>query len=183
MGDWFVGEIRLLPYNNKVPNGWHLCDGSLLNIQQNAALYSLLGIVYGGDGKTTFGLPDLRGRTIVGYGRNASGVVFNAGVKAGTETVTLTATQIPQHNHQVSVSTDPGNAAALGNYFSSVGPNATSTAPTPNLYAPYSSGAQMVQMAPVVVGNSGASAAHENRQPTMALQYCIATTGLYPSRP
>ncbi len=189
MSDQFVGEIRLFPYANRVPEGWLACEGQTLAIANYQALYALLRVQYGGDGKTTFCLPDLRGRTPVGYGmarvpgRIGYPGLLALGAAGGSETVTLTASQIPAHSHAFQV--DPTNAAQLpitGAVAStSIKPaNAPPTAaPAPNIYA--APVAPLVAVNPAFLASIG-GAAHENRQPYLALRYCIATIGTWPPR-
>ena len=158
---------------NFAPRGWASCSGQLIAIQQNTALFSLLGTTFGGDGRTTFGLPDLRGRTPMNSGQGPGLNQRQLGESGGSETVTLSVTQLPPHVHQVSLpcSTDDGNAgAAKGNFPAST--------PTPN-YA-------TVANASMGAGTSGPSG---NGQPIpivppfLAVNFCIALEGIYPSRP
>lgn len=177
MSDWFLGEIRLFPIN-WAPDGWHVCDGSTMQIQQNQALFSLLGTTYGGNGSTTFNLPDLRGRTIVHENtRDASGQYLR-GKAGGSEGVALTLTQIPPHQHLLAGTAAPGAAASpINNYFASYATTATSTI---NLYA--RPGSTPAQLNPATLGQTGSGAAHNNMQPYLVLNYCIAVQGIYPPR-
>lgn len=172
MSDFFLGEIKLLPYN-WAPKYWTLCAGQLLPINSNQALFSLLGTTYGGDGVTTFALPDLRGRVPVHPNVNAG---LPQGSKAGVENVTLTTANLPAHNHGVSASTTQGdNLAFANNYIAGGKGNAGDV----NLYeAPNS----LQPLNPASVSNTGGSQPHENCQPSLVLNYCIATQGIYPSR-
>jgi len=178
MADAFVGEIRLFA-GPVVPSGWKTCDGSLLNIQQNAALYSLLYTQFGGDGKTTFALPDLRSRVIVGAGVAVStNTNYKTGVSGGTEGVILTSATVPPHTHTVTA--DAANGVVTGgndNYFAT--PVLQNTTTTGNLYVPPSTA---VPLNPKVISTVGGDAAHENRQPYLAVSYCICVSGLYPPR-
>ncbi|MBC7858209.1 MAG: phage tail protein [Burkholderiaceae bacterium] len=170
--DPFVGEIKICAFSY-APQGWAKCDGSAMTIQQNAALYSLLGITYGGDGKTTFCLPDLRGRTPVH--RNPAVANFQQGKSLGAETVALTAANLPQHSHTFNVT------SAAGAKSSGLAPNASVLAATgANLYG---AAATLTPMGAAACGSAGAGAAHANMQPSLALNFIIATSGLYPSRP
>jgi len=181
MGDQYIGEIRLFPYNF-IPMGWAACDGSLLNVSANAALYSLLGTTYGGNGTSTFGLPDLRSRVPVGVGQGTGLSRYTLGEIAGAETVTLNAAQAPSHNHTINVSTanastsNPQNAyPAAPNYVVSRDTTMVSgygTAPTSNV----------TLAAGTVNPNAGGGQPHNNLQPVLGLQYCIATEGVYPTR-
>ena len=163
----FLGEIRAFAFG-RVPNGWLPCDGRQLPIQPNVALFALLGIRYGGDGKTTFNLPDLRGRTPVCYGPGMA-----MGLKEGTETVTLTSAQVPPHTHAVlATSTAAATSSPAG------GALATLPAGT-NAYA--APGTTTFNTA--AVSTSGASAPHQNMQPSLAVNWCIATSNaLFPPR-
>ncbi len=171
-----VGEIKLWAIDY-APKGWALCNGALLPINQNQALYSLLGTKYGGDGVTTFALPDLRGRVPAGFGQSAP----TMGGQAGSETVTLTAQTAPQHIHFVKVTSGNGDmVGGLGNHIAAA---VTRVDPITgvNLYA--AAGGATVPLAPATVSSSGGNLAHDNMQPSLALNYCIATVGVYPSRP
>ena len=187
MGDYFVGELRLFPYNQP-PKGWVPCDGRLLNIQQFQALYTLLGATFGGDAKTTFGVPDLRGRVTMG-----TNTLTQRGTKSGTETVVLNSTQVPPHNHAVKAVNSASGAitpaaALTGNYISEAKQLASPTAAMPfNLYGPMPTTPPAPTNVWAPLDNStfsavGGGGAHENRQPVLPLQICIATIGIYPSR-
>lgn len=188
MGDWYYGEIRLFPYN-QTPKGWLDCDGSVLPVNQYQILFALFGNSYGGDGKTTFALPDLRGRVPVGFTPvnypDRITNIPNCGSQGGSETVSLTVTQMPLHSHSFGV--NPNNvstALALANSVPSTSTkpaNAPGTAPAaPNLYG---SPGSLQPMNPASVASAGAGAGHENRQPYLALRYCIAVSGIFPPRP
>lgn len=173
----FVGEIRMFSFN-WAPRGWALCNGAQLNIQQNAALYSLIGVQYGGNGQTTFNLPDLRGQVPMGWGNN--GTVYQVGNKGGAETVTLTQAQTPPHTHATNVITTNGNFPILGGNLFAV-PGQSGTNPVIPLYAPRGTNAPVALAASTVSGSGGG--AHSNMQPWGVTNYCIATLGLYPMRP
>jgi microcystin-dependent protein len=174
----FVGEIRAFPWDWSV-RGWALAQGQQLGIAQNQALFSLLGTTYGGNGVTTFALPDLRGRVAVGIGQLAGGSNYVWGEVTGTETVTLNVTQLPPHNHLLQATTQNGNiqypaAAYLAQPYRP--PNVG----TVNAYAaPGSSPAIPLGSQ---IGNTGGNQAHENRQPYTCLNYSIALQGIFPSR-
>ena len=170
MADPFLGEIRLFGFNF-APLGWAKCDGALLQIAQNNALYALLGIRYGGDGKTNFNLPDLRGR--VPLHRSSSYVI---GQKGGSEGVALTVDTMPSHNHNAFGTTDAGYAYKPDGGTKCL---ATSTDATDPIYqAPQS----QVVMNTGVISATGGSQAHNNMQPSQVINFCIATTGIFPPR-
>jgi microcystin-dependent protein len=177
MADPFIGQILLVGFNF-APVNWHLCDGTLLPIQQYPALFSLLGTYYGGDGVNNFALPDLRSRVPVGIGQGVGLTNYTIGQTAGAETVTLLASQMPSHNHAISADNAITNGAAT---------------PANNYLAAGSSGGRAINnystavAAPAVLnGNSvsfaGANQAHNNIQPVLALNYIIALQGIFPSR-
>lgn len=171
----FIAQITLFA-GNFAPRGWAFCQGQIFSIAQNTALFSLLGTTYGGNGQTTFALPDLRGRVPMQPGQGPGLAPRVLGEQGGTESVTLLTTQMPQHNHSTTVVTN-GNS----------GP-ATDTIPTGNVWAEggsYNSAAntQMNTTAvQVTVGVSGGSQPHSNIQPFLALNFIIAIEGIYPSR-
>jgi microcystin-dependent protein len=174
--DEFIGAIALFA-GNVVPKGWYPCDGRLLSVQQNSALFSLLGTSYGGDGTTNFGLPDLRGRAILGSGPN-----YINGAIGGNEVVALTSQQVPTHNHSVAVSNQTGNAAVVaGSVIAATSTTANLPSP-PAIYGPSNSGAPAA-MGPATIGPSTGNQAHNNMQPFVAMNYCICANGVYPSRP
>lgn len=183
MGDFFLGEIRLFPFpENNVPAHWALCNGQLMSVQQNAALNALLGTQFGGDGRNTFALPDLRGRAIIGAycgGNLPSGVwqKYAQGVMIGAESVTLTLATIPSHAHYLSASSASGETPnpANGVYANANGSTAT--------FLPKNSVAHLVALDPDSVSVAGSSLAHNNMQPFTTLNYCIATAGIFPQRP
>lgn len=167
MAEPFLGEIKLVPYNF-APVGWAFCAGQLMAIDQNTALFALVGTTYGGDGQTTFGLPDLRGRAPV----HTSGS-FPMGMMDGTEAVTLLSSQIPQHTHQLHVSSVAGTDADPTAHF--LGASGSKT--LGKAYADTSDGT----MNPTAVGLSGGSQPHENMQPFLVMNYIIALEGIFPS--
>ena len=188
MGDWYVGEIRVFPYpnlGNNLPKGWHVCDGTLLPVNQYAALFSLIGSTYGGDGRTTFALPNLCGHVIVGVGLDVkNNITYRNGSFGGVETVALTIDQMPVHTHSVNASSAKGTELLPTNNFLAE-PN-TPKNPPAGLPAPaetYGSATNLVSLDPSNVTAAGGSVAHENRQPSIGLVYAIALLGLYPARP
>jgi microcystin-dependent protein len=169
MSEPFLADIRIMGFNF-APRGWAFCDGQILPINQNQSLYYLLGTTYGGDGRTTFALPDLRGRTPIHVGRS-NGQDHREGQKSGEETHTLNAAEMPQHDHTLQASNDAGNQNAPGgSLFANAGTNI------------YGSPTNLVNLNPGTVANTGGGQAHENMQPYIALNYCIALQGLFPSR-
>ena len=180
MSEAYLGEIRLFPID-WAPEQWLPCDGRTLKINNYVALYTLLGKQFGGDGKTEFKLPDLRGRTPIGLGTNpkeTSPVDHTMGSSGGVEAVALNMTQIPPHTHQLVGTSDEGAVAtpnAAPCYFAG--------APADHqLYAPYTAVAA-VKLANDTVGVRGAGAGHNNMQPSLVLNYCICAVGVYPQRP
>jgi len=163
MSEPFLAEIKIVGFNF-APRGWALCDGQILPINQNQSLFSLLGTTYGGDGRTTFALPDLRGRTPI---HKANG--YHLGQRAGTEEVTLSTLEIPTHTHTVNASTGlPNVETAAGNFWAASAANPYTTA----------AGSSTLHNA---VQNTGGQA-HENMQPYLALHFVIALQGTFPSR-
>ncbi|HEY8876941.1 MAG TPA: tail fiber protein [Roseateles sp.] len=170
MSDPFIGEIRLFA-GNFAPRDWAFCNGQLMSIAQNTALFALVGTTYGGNGQTTFALPDLRGRVPVHMGQGPGLTPRTQGEMAGSETVTLLSSQMPAHSHALRAST----AAASGS--SPAGALLGSTSVNS-----YDSSAAGVPMAPGAIGNSGGSQPHNNMAPTLTLNYIIALAGIFPSR-
>ena len=173
MADPFVAEIRIFPFNF-APKGWAFCDGQLLPLSQNTALFSLLGPTYGGDGKSTFALPNLQGRAPMHPGQGPGLSLHDLGETAGEEAVTLLSSEIPAHNHQMRAQT-VDNAD-----ITNVTPNsayAPSTGGT--LYQSTSDGATLgVQAMPI----AGGSLPHNNMQPYLTLNFNIALQGVFPPR-
>ncbi|MCG2585070.1 phage tail protein [Massilia sp. TS11] len=168
MADNFIGEIRLFTYSNRIPRGWVPCNGQLLPINQNVALYSLLQTQFGGDGKTTFGVPNLQGN--VALCANPRVPAFVQGKTGGEETHMLTAAEVPAHTHYVNAINTTGTLATIaGNLPAATAAPAYST----------SSNANMAAAAVSTVGGQ----AHNNMQPFLPLVYCIATAGVFPPRP
>lgn len=186
MTDNFLGELRLFAFG-KIPKGWLPCNGQILLIQQYQGLFGLLKNMYGGDGTVNFALPDLRGRVAVGTGQSPGGSInFQLAATGGSETVTLTAAQVPGHDHNVmaSQSTDTTAASPAGNYLGVAMASGAGTPPF-NLYAPIpgqATSTAWLPLAAATVSPSGGGGGHENRQPILALQICIATQGIWPSR-
>ncbi|MGA8223298.1 MAG: tail fiber protein [Candidatus Acidiferrales bacterium] len=166
----FLGQIMIVPYNF-APRGWETCDGQIMSISQNTALFSLLGTTYGGDGRTTFALPDLRGRVPIGMGQGPGLSNYVQGETGGEETVTLTLSQIPSHTHV------PQGSPTVANTGSPAGANWA----MPRVLL-YSSGAPSVGMSGAALGSTGGNQPHDNMKPYLVMTYVIAVTGVFPSR-
>ncbi len=185
MSDQFIGEIRSFGFNF-APQGWAQCAGQLLSISQNTALFSLLGTTYGGNGTTTFGLPDLRGRNAVGAGQGPGIPQVLLGEQLGTETTTLTTQQIPAHSHTAEVAANGGATLATAptastSWFSEY--QDLNNKGFLNMFAPNPPApAKPVTMAGASIGVAGSGQPHENRQPFLAIGYCIAMQGIFPPR-
>lgn len=171
MSEPFVGEIRMFA-GNFAPRGWAFCDGQLLAVSQNDALFSLLGTIYGGDGRTTFGLPDLRGRLPIHAGSGPGLSPRRLGAKGGAENVTLTVNQLPSHTHTFSGSTAPGTQSnPAGNVLAGRAGDNT-----------YVEDTALTAMSSSSVSNVGGSRSHTNLMPFLCINFIIALFGIYPSR-
>lgn len=170
--DPFLGEIRLLGCNF-APSGWAICAGQLMPIQQNTALFSLLGTTYGGNGTTTFALPDLRGNTPIGFGQGAGLSDYALGEVGGAADVTLLAADIPAHTHTVAA------VAAVGTLNTPAAGLLAQSSIRSNLYETTTAN---TTMAPTAVTSTGGNQAHNNMPPYLALNFCIALQGIFPSR-
>jgi microcystin-dependent protein len=175
MADPFLAEIRTFPFSF-APKGWAWCNGQLLPIPQNTALFALLGTAYGGDGKSTFGLPDLRGRAPIGVGAGPGLQPRDRGQIEGTPAVTLLEAEIPVHTHTLRASTDPAELQAPG-------PDRALARAAPG--RPYGTDAtsNRVWLATQALGTAGGSLPHNNMPPVLAFYHCIALQGVFPSRP
>lgn len=173
MSDQFVAEIRIFPFNFP-PTGWAFCDGQLMPISQNTALFSLLGTVYGGDGKSTFALPDLQGSAPMQPGQGQGLSLRDLGEMSGVESITLLVSEIPLHTHTMNAfSAVPGDNTVPGPLISlagSTGANVYST--TQNSMAAFQS-----------LPPAGGGLPHNNMQPYLTLNFCIALQGIFPQRP
>ena len=173
MSSPFVAEVRIFPFNF-APKGWALCDGQLLPISQNTALFSLLGTNYGGDGKSNFALPNFEGSAVVHAGQGSGLSEYFVGQTGGTETVTLLTSEMPVHSHNVMASTAPGDNNPPAPTFSiaqSTGTNA------------YSSNASNASMSFDTLIIQGGGLPHNNMMPYLTLSFCIAMQGVFPARP
>lgn len=171
----YVGEIRMFGFG-RVPNGWFSCDGSLQPISEYEVLYTLIGTTYGGDGQSTFAVPDLRGRVPIhqGTGPGLSGYVL--GQMSGTENVTLLTQQLPSHNHALMATTAAATTGAVG---VTVLPAAVSG---DTMYVTSITGATGAALAASTVSSAGNTQPHDNLMPTLTVQYCIAWAGVFPSQ-
>lgn len=173
MAEPYIGQIILAGFNF-APLGYAKCDGQLLSIAQNTALFSLLGTTFGGDGQTTFALPDLRGRAPIHQGQGPGLSSKTMGEVSGSETVTLISSQMPTHTHTVRALSTNGNLKSpAGNIPANV--QGTST----NIY---SAAAADTNMKTTMIGTAGGNQPHENMQPFLVINFCIATEGIFPSR-
>jgi len=180
MGDWFIGEIRLFSMSWN-PQYWLPCDGRILQTQQYQALFALLGKTYGGNGTTTFALPDLRGRTPVGVSQTDR--TYQSGTVGGAETVVLNTTQIPPHIHTFSANSASGTSTMVSAGAAIATVAASPQMPTaPSIFIAPAANQPMIPLNPATVGNAGSSAGHPNMQPSLTLNFCIACAGLYPPR-
>jgi len=174
MADPFVAEIRIFPFNF-APKGWAFCNGQLMPLSQNTALFSLVGTTYGGDGKTTFGLPNLQGSAPMFWGQGPGLSLHDLGETGGSETITLTQSEMPSHTHNIRAdAADPADVQAPSSAVvlaRSSGGNAYGTNPS-----------AMVQLANAMVASVGGDLPHNNMQPYLTLNFCIALQGVYPPR-
>jgi microcystin-dependent protein len=160
----FLSEIRIMSFNFP-PKGWALCNGQFLPINQNQALFSLLGTTYGGNGQTTFALPDLRSRVPIHFGAG-----FTLGQAGGEQAHTLTMAELPTHTHAARATSDDANASLPGGNILATAANA------------YAAAAALTTVQPGTVTNVGGSQAHTNLQPFLGLTFCIALQGIFPSQ-
>ena len=184
-----LGQIMLFGFNF-APRGWALCQGQLLSIEQNQSLFSLLGTTYGGNGITTFALPDLRGRAPIGFGTGPGLTNKNLGSTGGAETVTLNTSQMPSHNHTASAG---GNVLLSGTPGVRDTPNAGDLPAAPgfseglgvtkvNAYGPATDTVNGQALPAPTIGNQGGNLSHNNMSPYIGMNYCIALQGVFPSR-
>jgi microcystin-dependent protein len=173
MASVFLGSLMCVPYNF-APAGFAFCRGQLMPISQNTALFSLLGTTYGGDGKSTFALPDLQGRVSISSGQGPGLQLYDLGEMFGEETVTLLQSEIPLHTHQVFGTNQPATTAQPGSGLLGPAPVSMYNTSLPSLDATLSFSALSV---------AGGSLPHENRMPYLTLNWIIALSGIFPSRP
>jgi microcystin-dependent protein len=173
VSDQFVAEIRIFPFNFP-PTGWAFCDGQLLPISQNTALFSLLGTTYGGDGKSTFALPDLQGNVPLHHGQGPGLSLRDLGETGGAESITLLTSEMPLHSHGIRVSPDPGEIATPQ--------SGVALAASQGAQSYQTTAANLVAMAPQVLPPAGGSLPHNNMMPHLTLSFCIALQGVFPPR-
>lgn len=169
MASPFVAEIRIFGFKF-APTGWAQCNGQILPISQNTALFSLLGTTYGGNGQSTFALPNLQGNAAMHPGQGQGLSLRDLGEMGGAESITLLASEIPLHTHSFSASEEVVNEAKLENFFFGAGETR------------YAAPNNIVQMAPQALTPSGGGLPHNNMQPYLTLNFCIALQGVFPPR-
>ncbi|NOT62859.1 MAG: phage tail protein [Acidobacteria bacterium] len=169
MAEPFIGQIITVGFNF-APRGYALCNGQIMSIAQNSALFSLLGTMYGGDGIQTFGLPDLRGRVALHFGQGPGLSNYTQGERAGEENHTLIVGEIPAHNHLVNANTANGTIKSPANNYLAQDSS-----------SPYLNTANTT-MNPGVIAPTGGNQPHNNRQPYLVINFCIALEGIFPSR-
>ena len=173
MADPFVAEIRIFPFNF-APNGWAWCDGQLLPLSQNTALFSLLGTTYGGNGASNFALPDLQGRAPMHPGQGPGLSLYDLGQTSGSESVSLLESEMPSHAHTLRIGIDPGDLAAPGPT------RVLARSDGGFIYNPSSAG--LVPMSDSSLTPAGGDQPHNNMQPYLTFYFCIALQGVYPPR-
>jgi microcystin-dependent protein len=175
MAEPFLAEIRVFPYNF-APKGWALCNGQILPISQNTALFSLLGTVYGGDGRTNFALPNLQGMLPMHPGQTQGGTQHVLGETGGAQAVQLIEPQIPQHTHALQLAGEEGTSNTPANEYAA-------GAPGVSLYKVNPPPGNVVSMNTALLSPMGGGGAHANMMPYVAFNFCIALEGVFPSRP
>lgn len=175
MSDQFLGEIRMVAFNFP-PTGWAYCDGQLLPIDQNTALFALLGTNYGGNAQTTFALPNLQGAAPLGQGQGPGLSLYAVGQKGGEAAVTLTVSELPSHTHGVSAAAAPGTSAEPGGLVWAE----PAAARGETMYTQGSTG--LAAMAPDALTQTGGGQAHDNMPPFLTLNFVIALQGIFPAR-
>ncbi len=175
MADPFVAEIRIFPFTF-APKGWAFCDGQLLQLSQNTALFSLLGTTYGGDGRTNFALPDMQGRAPIHEGQGPGLSLYDLGQTGGSETVTLLESEIPAHSH--TMQSAPTIVSADSNLCTG---NSIGKSSQGNAYIPFNA-QNVAQLSPNALTAAGSGQPHNNLMPYLTLNFCIALQGVYPPR-
>ena len=174
MADPFIAEVRIFAFNF-APQGWAFCNGQILPISQNTALFSLLGTLYGGNGRTTFALPNLQGCAPVQAGQGPGLSSYDLGQSGGSETVALISSEVPGHGHAVQVNTSPSTVQ-------SPGANLVLGASQPLPAYQTNTSQNLTPMANVALAEAGGGQAHDNMQPYLTLNFCIALQGVFPPR-
>lgn len=173
----YIGEIRMFSFGSRgAPNGWQACDGSLLSIAEYDTLFVLIGTTYGGDGQVTFGVPDLRGRLPIHQGTGPGLSTYVIGQVAGSETVTVLSTQMPAHTHTMVATTGAATAVTPGNTL------LPGTVSGDTFYVNNITGNTAAPMSAQTLTQAGGGQPHENTMPTLTVQYCIATQGIFPTQ-
>ncbi len=180
MSDPFIGEIKQFAFNF-APKDYATCDGQILQITQNQALYSILGVNFGGDGIKTFGLPDLRGRAPMHPGSGPGLTPRKLAEKGGNEAVVLSANQVPSHTHQLTAQNTTANSGAAQGCSFAQGKRIDGRIVSE--FKMYTTGTPAAQMHQSAIASAGSGAGHDNMQPYLALNLCIALSGIYPVRP
>ena len=170
MAEPFLGQIAVFPFGFP-PKGWLQCNGQLLPINQNQALFALLGTYYGGDGVSNFALPDLRGRVPVHFGQGPVGSNYTQGQVSGEQAHTLISSELPAHTHLPVGSSNDANAASPAVAYSAVTSSGNYSSASPN-----------TSLAPQAVGSTGGNQPHDNMSPYLVFNFCIAIQGIFPSR-
>lgn len=178
----FIGQICLFGFNY-APQGWALCDGSLLSISQNSALFALLGTQYGGDGINTFALPDLRGRVALAQGQGPGLSYYTIGQVGGSESVTLTTSQMPTHSHSLVGTANKASQDTLSGAVLAQPNGVVSSSEEPVTINEYAAPGSPVTADPSAIGAAGGNQPVSTASPYLCLNYCIAVTGVWPSRP
>jgi microcystin-dependent protein len=179
MSDPFVAEIRIFPFNF-APKGWAFCDGQLLPLSQNTALFSLLGTMYGGDGKSNFALPNMQGNVPLFFGQGPGLSLYDEGETGGSQTVTLLDSEMPSHSHSLVATTASGTTADPNGMLFADGNWSFQGSSGKEQY--YTVTAPAATMNAQMVGFSGSSFPHNNLMPYLTLNFCIALQGVYPPR-
>ena len=180
MSDQFLAEVRIFPFNFP-PTGWAFCDGQLMPISQNTALFSLLGTTYGGDGKSTFALPDMQGNAPMQPGQGQGLSLRDLGEMSGVESITLLTSEIPFHSHTLNGSDSDATTGVPTGQLMAKGAWDNGTAG--GVVGAYSSQASNTTMHPSALSLAGGGLPHNNMQPYLTLSFCIALQGIFPQRP
>jgi microcystin-dependent protein len=181
MSSPFVAEITMFGFNF-APTGWALCQGQLLPISQNTALFSLLGTMYGGDGRSTFALPNLQDQTAVSFGQGPGLSPYDQGEEVGVPNVTLLTTELPIHNHFFNATSNPGTTVTSSQNQPALAQGGTKQNTfNANIYSTNPASATTA-LSPLAIGVSGSSLPHNNMQPYLTLNFCIALQGVFPPR-